>query len=345
MLYAASNAPSHPLLLEARKFEPAIEAIFAESWPEERVEDFLCDLAGKGESEAEILGCVQVMLSRIPLIDPTPFETHNDVLDIGGTGGSKKGLFNISTTAVLIVAAAGIPVLKHGNRGFSSPTGSADMIEALGIKLSTKRDPDFVNMCLEQAGMAYLYTPVWHKFPPGLNDLRRKLGIRTLFNLAGPIAHPARLKRQMIGVSDDGLLLKFAKTLSAIGREHALLYFGAGGIDEISLAGETIVTELEKGDVTTRLVAPEDFGIARQPLSAIKGGDAALNADICRSVLAGEESAYADATLLSAAAAFLLSDVVSNLQEGVRLARDVIGSGLAEKQLKALVEVSHDYRH
>ncbi len=342
MLHLIPKVMPDSLLLEARKFALAMEAVLSEGWTEEEVSGFLQDLAARGESEAEILGCVQTMLGRIPLIDPSPFESHHDVIDIGGTGGSGLGLFNISTTTAIIVSAAGGPVLKHGNRGFSSPTGSADMMEALGVKLSPERNMSAIDTCLNEVGIAYLFTPVWHRFPPGLNELRRRLGIRTIFNLAGPIAHPARLRRQMIGVSDDGLLLKFAKILDAVKRDRAFLYFGAGGLDEISLAGETIFTELKHGDISTRIIAPEDFGIDRQSLDKIKGGNATLNAEICHSVLDGEETAYRDATLLSVAAAFLLSDAVTSLHDGVVLAKDVIDTGLAAQQLKKLIEVSHD---
>lgn len=322
--------------------ERRITAILDGAMPERDTAAYLTDLARRGESDEEILGCVRAMLRRIEPIEPSAFGLPADVIDIGGTGGDGLGLFNISTTAALVAAAAGVPVLKHGNRGFSSPSGSADMIEALGVRLADRRDDRHLRACLREVGFAYLYTPVHHRFPAGLNRLRRRLGIRTIFNLAGPIAHPARLKKQMIGVAQHALLSPFASILREIGRQEALIFHGADGADEISLSGPTWIRRVDGPTTLALVVTPEDFGIERAPLAAIRGGDARDNAEICLRILAGRPGPHLDAVLLTAAAALTLSGKAAGLYEGAARAREVIETGQAMALLHRLREVSHD---
>jgi anthranilate phosphoribosyltransferase len=267
-----------------------------------------------------------------------------DAIDIGGTGGDGLGTFNISTTAAFVVAAAGLPVLKHGNRGFSSRSGSADMVEALGIALPKRADFDQLRACLARVGLAYLFTPTYHRFPDGLNALRKQLGIRTIFNLAGPLAHPARLSRQMVGVSDPDLLPVFCAVLAQTGRQQAWVFRGADGADEISISGHTVVHELRRGQSRRFSIAPSDFGIAHATVDAIRGGDGAQNATICRAILAGAPGPRTDAVLLCAASAFVFAGIASSFKEGVARARDAIGSGSAARVLKGLQEASHDGR-
>ena len=194
-----ASKPASTADMSLDEAERVFSAILDGDMPLDEAGDLLVALSRRGESEDEILGCVRAMMRRVEPSDFGPL----DPIDIGGTGGDRLGTFNISTTAAFVVAGAGVPVLKHGNRGFSSRSGSADMVEALGIALPRLADHAHVRACLDGAGLAYLFTPAHHRFPDGLNALRKRLGIRTIFNLAGPLAHPARLRRQMVGVSAD----------------------------------------------------------------------------------------------------------------------------------------------
>ena len=339
----------HNALIDSRPAEDKLSAADAEAlftaildgdMPLEEAGSLLVALSRKGETEEEILGCVRSMMKRI---DPFDFDVP-DAIDIGGTGGDRLGTFNISTTAAFVVAAAGVPVLKHGNRGFSSRSGSADMIEALGIILPARPDREHVRACLREVGLAYLFTPAHHRLPEGLGALRKRLGIRTIFNLAGPLAHPARLRRQMIGVSDAALLPVFCSILAKTGRQSAWVFHGADGADEISVSGATMVHELHRGECRAFSVRPEDFEIARSPVAAIRGGDGAENAAICLDILGGADGPKTDAVLLCAASAFVFIGLAGTFVHGVALARDTIGSGAALRIVNNLREASRDSR-
>jgi len=342
MAMLGSVVPREPAVadLSAADAELLFTAVLDGEVPLEEVGRRLIGLARKGETQEEILGCVRSMMKRVP-----PFDFGApDAIDIGGTGGDGLGTFNISTTAAFVAAAGGLPVLKHGNRGFSSRCGSADMVEALGVALPKQQDFEQVRACLAQVGLAYLFTPAHHRFPDGLNALRKQLGIRTVFNLAGPLAHPARLKRQMVGVSDPDLLPVFCSVLAQTGRQQAWVFRGADGADEISLSGRTVVHELRRGPSRAFSIVPEDFGIPPATVEAIRGGDGAQNAAICKAILAGAPGPRTDAVLLCAASAFVFADIACSFKEGVARAREAIGSGAAAKVLKGLQEASHDGR-
>ncbi|WP_195176204.1 anthranilate phosphoribosyltransferase [Mesorhizobium sp. INR15] len=326
--------------LSTAEAEQQFTAILDGDMPLDEAGALLVALSRKGETEEEILGCVRSMMKRVA---PTDLDGP-DAIDIGGTGGDRLGTFNISTTTAFVVAAAGLPVLKHGNRGFSSRSGSADMIEALGISLSAWPDHEHVRACLAEVGMAYLFTPTHHRFPEGLNALRKRLCIRTIFNLAGPLAHPARLRRQMIGVSDPTLLPVFCNVLARSGRKQAWIFHGADGADEISVSGRTTIHELRNGQFRVFSVSPEDFGIVPSPVTALRGGDGVENAAICRDILAGAPGPKTDAVLICAASAFVFAGLTSTLLDGMAAAREAIGSGAAARVLIDLREASHDRR-
>lgn len=320
--------------------EEMFTAILDGDTPLEEAGELLVALSRRGETEEEILGCVRSMMKRV---DPFDIDAP-DAIDIGGTGGDRLGTFNISTTAAFVVAAAGVPVLKHGNRGFSSRSGSADMIEALGINLPAEPDLEHVRACLGEIGLAYLFTPAHHRLPEGLSALRKRLGVRTIFNLAGPLAHPARPRRQMIGVSDAALLPVFCNILAKTGRERAWVFHGADGADEISVSASTTVHELHAGKGRIFSVRPEDFDIGRSPVAAIRGGDGAQNAAICLDILAGGEGPRADAVLLCVASAFVFAGLAATFVDGAALARETIGSGAALRIVESLREASRDRR-
>ena len=335
-----ASKPASTADMSLDEAERVFSAILDGDMPLDEAGDLLVALSRRGESEDEILGCVRAMMRRVEPSDFGPL----DPIDIGGTGGDRLGTFNISTTAAFVVAGAGVPVLKHGNRGFSSRSGSADMVEALGIALPRLADHAHVRACLDGAGLAYLFTPAHHRFPDGLNALRKRLGIRTIFNLAGPLAHPARLRRQMVGVSAPGLLPVFCNVLARSGRQQAWIFHGDDGADEVSISGPTTVCELWSGRSVSFRLAPEDFGIRLAPVSAIRGGDGADNAALCLCILSGADGPKTDAVLLCAASAFVFAGVTPTFGEGVALAREAIGSGAAARVVKTLREVSHDGR-
>lgn len=333
-----AQVPSSEAPMSVAQAEALFASLLADELDDGEVIALLTGLAERGESEEEILGCVRAMLRRVEIIDCGDLRA----IDIGGTGGDRLNTFNISTTAAFVVAAAGVPVLKHGNRGFSSRSGSADMIEALGIRLPSSGETRAVSQCLEAIGLAYLFTPTHHRFPPRLNELRRKLRIRTIFNLAGPMAHPARLSAQLIGVADAALLPLFTNVLAQIGRRAAWVVHGHDGSDEISITGPTAIMSLRDGKSRLMELMPEDFGVVRSDLADIVGGDAHDNAEICKRILAGEEGAKSDAVIACAASALLLAGATDTLRDGVSLAFEAIHTGRAETILQRLREASHD---
>ncbi len=295
---------------------------------------FLVALRTKGETVDEILGCVRAMRSRAP-------DLHCDGLptvDIGGTGGDRARTFNISTTAAFVVAAAGLLVAKHGNRSFTSECGSADMIENLGIKLQI--EPQQVLPCLQEVGLAYLFTPAFYPAPAYLSRLRREIGIRSIFNLAGPCANPADVPCQVVGVAHPDLTEVLALVFARLNRRHVLVFHGLDGLDEITITDRTKITELKDGEISTFYLAPEELGIQRGTLTDIRGGSPTENAQICREVLNGEKGPRRDIVLLCAAAALLAGDKVDDWTEGLALAQKAIDSGGAGQILERLKQFS-----
>ena len=303
---------------------------------------FLVSLSMKGETVDEIVGFAQAIRAAA-----TPLPLHKDhaldvsgterdaLVDTCGTGGDASGTFNVSTATALVVAGAGVRVAKHGNRSVTSQCGSADVVEALGVKLSLPVEQ--VAACLEQVGIAFLFAPAMHSAMKYVQPVRRELRMRTVFNLLGPLTNPANASAQVVGVYSESLVKKLADALSSLGLQRALVVHGEDGLDEITISGTTTIAEVRDKEVTVYRVAPEDFNMARAPLSSISGGDAATNAAIISEILDGIRSPRRDIILLNAAAALVASGKVNSIAEGVPLAAESLDSGAARKKLDALI--------
>ncbi len=296
---------------------------------------FLVSLRMKGETIEEISGAAESMRNNAIHIKTK----HRNVIDTCGTGGDKSDTFNVSTTAAFIVAGAGVPVAKHGNRAVSSKCGSADLVEALGIKLEIP--PEQIGRCLDEAGIAYLFAPLLHTSMKFVAPVRKELGIRTIFNIIGPLANPARVKHQVIGVFSEKLMNDYIHVLKNIGHTRALVVHGHGGLDEISLAGPTKILELNNGKIESYTVKPEDFGVKHSKLSLLKGGDISQNKAITLDILKGVGGVFADMAVINAAAGIVAGGKAHNLKEGADLARQSIASGAALKTLEALKELTN----
>jgi anthranilate phosphoribosyltransferase len=294
----------------------------------------LMALALKGERPAEMVGFAQAMRARAqPLTRPS-----GEVFDTCGTGGDGTQTFNVSTAAALVLAGAGVRVAKHGNRAVSSRSGSADVFEALGTRLDAA--PDRIAQALEEANVAFFFAPAWHPSMKHAAPTRRELGVRTAFNLLGPLTNPAGARRQVVGVSRPEHTELVARTLGLLGTERAWVVHGAGGLDEISTLGHTKVSELRGGMVNTFYVHPSDAGVARTSLDQLVGGDAAENAATVRRLLDGERGPRRDIVLLNAAAGLLVAGRAKSLGDGVALAAASIDTGAARSALARLVEIS-----
>jgi anthranilate phosphoribosyltransferase len=260
------------------------------------------------------------------------------LVDTCGTGGDATGTFNISTATAFVVAGAGIRVAKHGNRSVSSVCGSADVVEALGIRIDLPADA--VARCIDEVGIGFLYAPLLHEAMRYVVLVRREMKIRTVFNLLGPICNPARATAQVLGVYNEDLTEIMAQVLCELGSEKAFVVHGSDGLDEITISGESKISEVRNGEVRTYYVTPEDFGIQRAPISAIQGGDARQNALIIRDILSDQGGTQSDVVLLNAAAGLVVGGKANGLREGIELARDSIRSGKAISCLNRLVELS-----
>lgn len=295
---------------------------------------FLVALKIRGETADEIAGGANVLRVKAQNIK-APFP----VMDTCGTGGDAKGSYNISTTVAFVLAACGVPVAKHGNRSVSSKSGSADVLEALGIK--TDAPLATIETCLRELGICFIYAPQFHSAMRHVSLVRQELGVRTVFNLLGPLANPARPAFQLLGVYDRAWLEPMAHVLKQLKVSRAWVVHGADGMDEISLSGETYVAELKEGAVTTFTITPEDAGLTRAPGDALRGDDAGHNAQAMREVLLGGRGAYRDAVLLNAAAGLIISGKSPDLKAGATTAAEAIDSGLAYKKLQLLIDMSH----
>lgn len=295
---------------------------------------FLMGLAMKGERPVEIVGLARAMRSRAV---PVP-GMHPRAVDLCGTGGDRAGTFNISSLASLVVAACGVPVAKHGNRSVSSRCGSADVFEALGVNPSAP--PELADRMLREVGLAFLFAPVFHPSMRHAGPVRRALGLRTAFNLLGPLTNPTRPSRQLVGVPRPELTELIARALLLLGSERAWVVHGADGLDEISTVGYTKVSECRDGAVNTFYVHPSDYGLPRARVEDLQGGDAAENAAIARSVLAGERGPRRDVVLLNAAAALLVAGAVPTIKAGLFAAAEAVDDGRAAEVLARLAALS-----
>ncbi|WP_127598575.1 anthranilate phosphoribosyltransferase [Nitratireductor alexandrii] len=294
---------------------------------------FLMAMRVRGETVPEISGAVATMRAKM-----LPVSAPDDAIDIVGTGGDASGSYNISTCAALVVAAAGVPVAKHGNRALSSRSGAADTLAALGIDIDIGAAE--IAACIREAGIGFMFAPKHHAAMKHVGPARVELGTRTIFNLLGPLSNPAGVKRQMVGVFSPQWVEPVAEVLKALGSQAAWVVHG-NGLDEITTAGETKVAALKDGAISTFTVAPEDVGLARVDFKQLKGGDAEHNAMALRLVLDGEKTAYRDIVLINAAAALVVAGIADTLRDGVARAAEAIDSGKARQTLERLVAVSN----
>jgi len=294
---------------------------------------FVTALRLKGETVDEIVGLARMMRAKsLHVRVPGP------LVDTAGTGGDDLSTFNISTAAAIVAAGAGLKVAKHGNRAMSSQCGSADVLEALGVKVDL--DAAQVEICLKEVGMAFMFAQVFHPAMKYAAAPRREIGIRTVFNILGPLTNPAGARAQIVGVADGALLEKLALALKGLDCHHALVVHGEDGLDEVTIAGKTRVCELKDGSIRNYTVSPEELGLSRADVASLKGGTAADNATLLRGIMAGQPGPPRDAVLMNAAATLLAGDRVETLAEGIALARETIDNGKAKTKLEHLAEFS-----
>lgn len=296
----------------------------------------LVALRMKGETAEEIRGAAEAMRGRMSSIEVDT--TH--LVDTCGTGGDARGTVNISTIAAIVAAGAGARVAKHGNRAVSSSCGSADILRELGVNVSI--DADQMKEVLRRVGIAFLFAPALHPAMAQMMPVRSELGVRTVFNVLGPLTNPARVKRQVLGVFASELVEPLAEVLLQLGAEHAMVVRGLDGMDEISTTAPTLVAEVRDGRITTWQLDAESLGFERASLEDLRGGDAATNAGIAREVLDGNEGAVRDIVELNAGAALYVSGLAGTIEDGIELARESLDSGAARNTLDQLVRVSHE---
>jgi anthranilate phosphoribosyltransferase len=323
----------------------AMEAIMSGGATHAQVAAFLTALRMKGETVDELTGLAEVMRLKVARVrtrgevEAALTGTDREMLiDTCGTGGDATGTFNISTATAFVVAGTGLKVAKHGNRSASSLCGSADVVETLGINLELP--PARVAQCVDEVGIGFLYAPLLHTAMKHVMPARREIGIRTVFNLLGPLTNPAGANAQVIGVSARGLVEPLARVLSELGTVRAFVVHGADGLDEISTTGESWVAEVREGLVRTATVRPEDFGVSRASIADLRGGDREENAEIIRRILAGDPGPKRDIVVVNSAAALVAGSRARDFKEGAEQAAQSIDSGAARQKLEGLVELS-----
>lgn len=294
---------------------------------------FLMALRVRGETVDEIAGAVATMRDKMLRV-----EAPADAIDIVGTGGDGSHSVNISTASAFVIAGAGVPVAKHGNRGLSSQTGAADVLMALGVKIDMP--PEEIGRCVSEAGVGFMFAPAHHPAMRHVGPTRAELGTRTIFNLLGPLSNPAGVKRQMVGVFAPEWIGPVAETLKTLGTEHAWVAHG-DGYDEITATGETQVAELVGGDIRNFVLTPEGLGLSRHRKEDLRGGDAAFNAAALRRLLEGKAGAYRDTVLMNAGAGLVVAGRAASIEDGVAFAAQAIDNGKAKATLDKLVAVSN----
>lgn len=320
--------------LAADEAARAVRAVMEGKATPAQIGGFLTALRVKGETMEEIYGAALAMREKaVPIC-----RGRKGLLDTCGTGGDGSNTFNISTTAAFILAAAGVPVAKHGNRAISSACGSADLLEALGIKVDLT--PRQVEAAVEEVGIGFLFAPLFHQAMKYAAGPRKELGFRTVFNLLGPLTNPAGADYQLAGVFRRELLPVLAEVLARLGVKRALVVHGAGGIDELSLAGENFLCEVAGGRIRSYTLHPEEVGLPYSPVEQLKGGSAQENAGIFRAVLSGEKGPRRAVVLLNAGAALYVAGRADTIRDGVKLAAEIIDSGAALAKMEALAAFS-----
>jgi len=311
--------------LSAEASAAAFERIMSGHVAEDDLADFLIAQSKRGPTVDEIAGAARAMRAAMVTV-----AAPAGAIDVCGTGGDGSGTLNVSTAVALVAAACGVPVAKHGNRSMSSRTGAADVLEALGVNVTPGREG--AEACLREANIAFLFAQTFHPAMKHVAKVRKKLGIRTIFNVLGPLCNPAAVKRQLMGVYAHEWVAPLAHVLRDLGSEKAWVVHG-GGLDELTTTGATHVAVLDRAVISSSDVVPEDAGIARATLAALKGGEAPENAAALTALLDGARGAYRDIVLLNAAAALIVADRAKDLRQGVRLAAEAIDSGRAKRVL------------
>src|SRR5271156_1355806 len=295
----------------------------------------LMALRVRGETVDEITGAVSAMRAKMLRV-----KAPDDAVDLVGTGGDGSGSVNVSTCAAFIVAGAGVPVAKHGNRALSSKSGAADVLSALGVRIELA--PELVGRCIKEAGIGFMFAPAHHPAMKNVGPTRVELGTRTIFNLLGPLSNPASVKRQMVGVFSKQWTEPLAHVLKNLGAERAWVVHGSDGLDEVTTAGPTSVSALENGVGRNFEISPEELGLRKVKPEALRGGDAETNAKAVLDVLEGKPSAFRDVALLNAAAALVVASKAKNLKDGLHAAAHSVDSGEAEGRLDRLIAVSNN---
>ena len=320
--------------LTALEAERTMEIIMSGESADAQIAGLLVALRTKGESVDEIAGFARAMQKKSIYV----MTEEKTLIDVCGTGGDARGTFNVSTTVAFVAAGAGLSVAKHGNRSVSSRCGSADVLEALGVHLDLSADE--IGRCIDEIGIGFLYAPSLHPAMKHAVGPRREMGIRTIFNMLGPLTNPARAQVQLLGVYDPSLTERMAEVLRSLGCRSAFVVHGSGGLDELSTLGTNRVSRLANGRVESYDLDPASLGLAPAQLSDLEGGDATENAQILRDVLSGQTGPKRDIVLLNAAAILVAAERVEDLQEGLLLAAEVIDSGAAIERLDALIEMT-----
>lgn len=325
--------------LSAEEAQAVMDVIMEGNATDAQIASLLTALRLKGETIDEITGFARCMRSKAVCVKPKA----EFVVDTCGTGGDGSDTFNVSTTTAFVVAGAGVKVAKHGNRSVSSHCGSADVLEALGVRLDV--EPELVANCIDQVGIGFLFAPQLHIAMKHVMPARKETGIRTVFNLLGPLTNPAGAGAQVVGVYSDELTTVIAEVLGNLGTKHALVVHGADGLDEVSNTGRSVISEVKPSGLKTYSVSPGDYGMRTAHLYEIKGGSVEENARIMKDVLKGKDGAKRDIVLLNAAAALIAADEVGGWAEGIERAARSIDNGSALRRLDELISYTKASRH
>jgi anthranilate phosphoribosyltransferase len=328
LIYSASEGP-----LSKAQAKRAFEILFEGEATDAQIGGLLMAMRARGESVAEYAAAAAVMRAKC-----VPVSAPADAMDIVGTGGDGMGTLNISTATAFVVAGAGVPVAKHGNRNLSSKSGAADALSQMGVDVMV--GADVVEKALSEVGIGFMMAPMHHPAIKHVMPTRQELGCKTIFNILGPLTNPAGVKRQLTGAFAIDLIYPMAETLQELGAEAVWIVHGSDGTDELSIAGPSSVAALKDGQITGHEVHPEDAGLPVHPFKDILGGTPEENAHAFKALLQGEQSAYRDAVLLNAAAALVVADKASDLKAGVEIARDSIDSGAARAKVEGLARIT-----
>ncbi|MFA4982404.1 MAG: anthranilate phosphoribosyltransferase [Candidatus Omnitrophota bacterium] len=335
MIREAIEKAARRIDLSEKEMREAFDEIMSGKAAPSQIGAFVTALRMKGETVIEITAAARVMREKSLHIHAG----KETIIDTCGTGGGSTNTFNISTTVAFVVAGCGVKVAKHGNRAASSQCGSADVLEALGVKLDIS--PDMVQRCILEIGIGFMYAPLFHGAMKFAAPVRKEIGIRTIFNILGPLSNPADASSQVLGVYDAKLTETMAGVLKNLGLKRAFVVYGMDTLDELTITGRTRVTELNKGKIKTYYLTPEKFGLKRASLDDIAGGDAKENAGLILSVLKGERGPKRDVVLMNAATALVAAFKAKDLKAGVKLAAASLDSGSALKKLMKLIEITN----